>query len=790
MKKFVHFSPCIKCFDFLAILSFLLPGQIFGQFNLTQLFADAPLQPRTMLEVAEGELLIAGTIEISPSATQVLLVSCTIQGEVHWARTLSANGFETIRGMIATSDGGYAIIGMTTGGGLGQEDLLLMKLNGAGDLLWSKVYGGAQEDRGFDLYETPDHHLLLAGSTRSFGAGMRDAFLIKTDLDGNMIWSRTYGEFQNDNFFEIQPVNNSEYVLSGVSLSFSNETHDYLLTKLDEDGNLIWSKAYFTPDHDHGILFTKTSDDGFIIYGHSAFFNIGDFAGMIVKTDHAGVMQWAKAFGGPGTTRALNIFTDDSQNLFLSGQITGVHGPGNDMFLLQMDEAGNMKKGHTFGLMEEETQLWGTQSPILDIGNDHLVMNWEQADGNNSGISLISFPKDEINSCFGQLWSPQLRDASISSAVADLRLGNLPAAARAITFTTTDLPLEENLVCQVPRADFVLPDNICLGECIDFQDLSTGMPDTWLWTFSNAGLESSNEQNPQNVCFDVEGLQAVQLIVSNEFGADTLQQTIVVVTDGATCPVAPVAGFSIPGTVCAGDCIDLLDVSTGVPDTWNWKFEGADVSGSEEMSPQDICYSSPGTYSVLLIVSNTLGEDSLEQSITVLPVPEVELGADLELCRNDSLLLSPETSGAEGFHWADDPQLMEAERWIRQPGKYLLEVFAGACTASDSIQINEIFCENCSVYLPNAFSPNQDGINDTFFPHLSCEPASYALRIFDRWGRLVFQSSAPGLSGGWDGTSRGQACAQGMYIFTLEIQFLEVETSSKQLYSGEINLLR
>ena len=113
----------------------------------------------------------------------------------------SAMGFEIVfggpdldRGVFVspTKDGGYIAVGVTKSFGKGGEDVYLVKTDSNGEFLWSKTYGGTDQDNGWSVHETPDG-FVLAGFTKSFGAGGFDFYLIKTDSDGEIDWSKTYG---------------------------------------------------------------------------------------------------------------------------------------------------------------------------------------------------------------------------------------------------------------------------------------------------------------------------------------------------------------------------------------------------------------------------------------------------------------------------------------------------------------------------------------------------------------------------------------------------------------------
>lgn len=257
---------------------------------------------------------------------------------------------------------------------------------------------------------------------------------------------------------------------------------------------------------------------------------------------------------------------------------------------------------------------------------------------------------------------------------------------------------------------------VCIDECIDFTDESTGTNnETWEWTFEMANPVSSNEQNPTNVCYDTPGIYEVGLVVSNPAGTDELiSQGFIEVID---CSDPPVADFSVSDTdFCVGDCIHFTDLSGGTGNSWLWTFEGAEIPSSTDQHPTNICYETPGSWTVTLSVTNPDGSDELiENEIIVVdpcwpePDPSFEVTETL-LCPGDCVdfLNNSTTTAEETWSWtfdgADTPESNEVFPQgicYSEPGVYdvSLEVTDVGGTHTQ-IQYNLITVEECPA--PNA----------------------------------------------------------------------------------------
>jgi len=165
---------------------------------------------------------------------------------------------------------------------------------------WQNTYGGNSGEGAYSIVETPDGGYALAGVTSSFGAGGGDAWLVKTDLAGNMQWSRTYGEESfTDIAFSLVATSDGGYALGGV-LNGSIESGDFWLIKTDESGIKEWSKTYGGAGSDEAFSLVQASDGGYALAGYTGSFGAGGNDFWLVKTDAAGNMQWNKTYGGAG----------------------------------------------------------------------------------------------------------------------------------------------------------------------------------------------------------------------------------------------------------------------------------------------------------------------------------------------------------------------------------------------------------------------------------------------------------------------------------------------------------
>jgi hypothetical protein len=167
-----------------------------------------------------------------------------------WSRTYGGAEDNMANSLVATSDGGYAIACSS----------LLLKTDALGNMQWNKTYGGAS------LVEALDGGYAIGGWTESFGAGWTDFWLVKTDSNGFMQWNKTYGGTLYDGAFSLVATSDGGYVLAGYTESFGAGGRDFWLVKTDEFGVVPEYSSWLVPS----LVLTATA---FIIINKKRLFN-------------------------------------------------------------------------------------------------------------------------------------------------------------------------------------------------------------------------------------------------------------------------------------------------------------------------------------------------------------------------------------------------------------------------------------------------------------------------------------------------------------------------------------
>jgi hypothetical protein len=247
-------------------------------------------EPRWSVEIMpdSGYVLTGFTGSFGAGGNDVYLIRVSKSGTLLWSKTYGGTGADLGNDVKQTMDGGFIITGQTNSFGAGNYDVYVVKTNASGDIQWTKTYGGSNFDTGSGIAQMPDSGYVITGYTKSFGAGNDDYLLIRTDKAGNVIWSKTYGGTNNDRANMLQITGDKGFIICGWSSSFGGGNGDVYLVRTDSLGNIIWNKAYGGPLYDPGIGVQQTADGGFVAFGWTASFGAGSDDFYLIKTDGNG----------------------------------------------------------------------------------------------------------------------------------------------------------------------------------------------------------------------------------------------------------------------------------------------------------------------------------------------------------------------------------------------------------------------------------------------------------------------------------------------------------------------
>ncbi len=378
-------------------------------------------------QTADGGYIVTGYTYISGNNTQVYLIKTDSLGDTLWTKTYGGDAHD--RGMCVqqTTDGGYIITGYTNSFG-DSFQIYLIKTDSFGDTLWTKVYGDSSTDYGYSVQQTLDGGFIIAAA-RVFGWGFDPVYLIKTDSQGNVHWSKTYGDtieaiagrsvqqtndggyiigggcndhmllIKTDSLgecqwfkmyrasgwyidgYSVQQVNNG-YILAGCSYPY------IYLVRTDSLGDTLWTRTFSRLGDTWGVMcysIDQTTDGGYILCGYHYYEDLRKT--LLVRTDSLGDTLWTKIYALPGQqsySKGYSVQQTSDGGYIVTGYISSSE--GWKVYLIKTDQDGNVA-----GIEERGcAQRLSTQPRLLVYSNPF------------SGKTTIKFqilnPKSEVNS--------------------------------------------------------------------------------------------------------------------------------------------------------------------------------------------------------------------------------------------------------------------------------------------------------------------------------------------------------------------------------------------------------
>ncbi|WP_461867211.1 NHL repeat-containing protein [Thermococcus sp.] len=479
-------------------------------------YGSSSEEARSTVVAPNGDIIVVGYIGRFNDDIDAWILRLDGEGNIKWQKTYGGYDLDVASSVVIAPDGDIIVAGYTYSFGAGGEDIWILRLDKNGNVKWQKTYGGNESDGWVDVNVAiaSNGDIIVVSSTRSFGAGDYDAWVLRLDDNGNVKWQKTYGGRDRDWASAVAIVPNGDIIVAGLTQSLitkTNKAYSWVL-RLDENGNVKWQKKYYgnyrsspnsvvvSPegnivivgfimmklDKNGEVLWAKifgadatgtVTPEGDVIVGRALYVNYGTLADTyLFCLDTNGNIKWVRGYGSKHTDDVINAVTFTMENnLVLVGRACGSW--QCDIWVLKTDHKGDIPNctlcSEVSGTIEKMTPkdiiierksliipksftpvtkiLWKTKrSVVIDNIQFYLLTPWDTPDV----INLQELPPSRTLEF--EIW---LKSHTGGTAVGSILI-TLPNA------TTIELPVNITIKQNEPTIVYVpwkLPNNIIPG---------------------------------------------------------------------------------------------------------------------------------------------------------------------------------------------------------------------------------------------------------------------------------------------------------------------------------------
>ncbi len=331
-------------------------------------------------------------------------------GNMIWQKTYGGSGNDVAKSVVVESNGNILVGGVTDSFGAGEDDLWVLKLNPSGGVIWQKTYGRGNEEGstfGLDydriIVRQWNDGLLLVGDTTSFGANVSntsDIWVLRLDENGNVLWQETYGGGKWDRPEDALVTPEGDVIIAGWSYSFSVGEDDAWVLKLNSDGNILWQKTYGGKYWDYADAVTLSPNGDIIVVGGTSSFGAGDDDVWILRLDPNGNVIWQKTYGGKGDDEAYAVALAPNGNIIVAGYTNSFGSADYDAWVLDVPLDGSVSLPYsaltnatsmTSYCLVSNTWAEVSQSNAIPQESQALVYSWSPEVGTQFFVPLRSY---------------------------------------------------------------------------------------------------------------------------------------------------------------------------------------------------------------------------------------------------------------------------------------------------------------------------------------------------------------------------------------------------------------
>ncbi len=799
--------------------------------------SGADVAHRTVVH-ANGDVYVAGFSDSYGSDSDLIIVRSQSDGTIVWAKRYDVVGDDGGLSMCFTAGAsGSLYLGAALDGvGTNQEDGSLIKLDADGNVLWARrllpmpFYCQVRA-----VAERPDGDVIIVGSVNSIGAGLADSFAARFNATGGLIWLNSYGWSGQDHFTDVELLPDGSFTACSQSMGPSASIRKAYIAHIAANGSVLGCTLFNGGVYDsfnHGV---RNPDGSYLWVGYTDSYGAGGRDVLAILTDATGAPIWYRTFGTAGNEEGTNAVADPSGGWW----IAAFQGSQRNAHLIRVLPGGVLDHVRALAdLTVPSTALWAQLLEPASDGGLYFL-------GNDPSATSTGFALEKLNGC----GLPGCTSSSVTwemgEPIIPMLIPSLPISASSsnvdpvtvVAAEVTDVVSQDVDVVDCDSCSIALSGadiQACSGSLVLLQpSVVLGEPVTmsWQWELGDGTLSDSVGSVTHD--YAQAGTYQVSVVVTDTSGScsDTLFFQVEVIgpaqamlgPDTVLCPGSTVilevdpnataigwndgsAGSSLavsdPGTYwvslelggCATSDTVVVDQGTlpsvvastdttlcgsGVVQFTATGSSGDVFTWSDGTQGTTLVTSTPGTYTVT--ATSACGEawDDVvlrvsapyQHPAVVHTCPERAIEWELPVGSTEIVWSNGETSpnvdlevGSYTYHFVD----------------------AAGCYQEGQLVVAVDISSDGYYYVPNVFTPNGDGVNDSF-EVVGAEHDGFEFSIFNRWGELIFETIDADKA--WDGSCLGASVPDGTYVYVVSCRDV-CSGSVPKTSKGHVTLLR
>ncbi len=320
-----------------------------------------------------GYIVIGSTSSYSAGNTDAYLLKVDSNCTYEWSRALGDSNNDWGYSVEQTHDKGYIIASTSNSYGNGGYDAVLMKRDSLGDFVWTRSYGGNDWDFVYDVVQTYDSGYAFCGETYNNSQGFSDVWVVKTNVYGDTLWTKTIGGALIDRANAIIETSDSSIVVAGITNTNTDSTQVYVL-KFSNTGTLLWDSIYGDSLYENVNNIIEANNGDYVLNGSTTTFNSNvDLDFYMLRLNKDGLLQWERYYGSVGNEECFDLFEEPNGDFFNVGYTEASGGGMKDFMLFKVNSGG----------------WWAGLGPTYGDGYDDVAHS--VAIGNNGDICMAGF---------------------------------------------------------------------------------------------------------------------------------------------------------------------------------------------------------------------------------------------------------------------------------------------------------------------------------------------------------------------------------------------------------------